>query len=612
MIPLYIAGCFGVLHPGDGRRGAVICGPLGDEALNSYRPLVFLAEQLAAADVPTLRLSHYGTGDSAGSDDQPDRFGQWLRSIAAAVAWLRRHRGVGPVTLIGHRVGASLAARAACDIDDVDSLVLLSPVSGRQLTHELTLAARISQRVWQTNHKTDDGTWFESQGLRIVRATRDALNALDIRKLPSRPAAQALLLDTEERPAVLTMAESLRHSGTMAVFDTCDDLDRMQRDSYAAGVPHVAFERIVGWVQSQPAGSDAARIVVSLAAASLDVGPARETPIRFGPDRSLFGILSLPRWPAPGAPAVLLVNTSANPRWGNARVAVDLARSLAADGVVSLRMDASGMGDTAPWTGEAGRPYAEATTTDTLHALGELAGRTQRPVVVLGVCSGAYHALQAACRDSRVGGLVLVNLQRFVWNEGDPSDAVRRSDLRPTRFYVRNIRSAQAWLRLLRADFDVANLVRVLATRLVRRSLAAIDPLLTLLAGGITRVGRVRRAMQALRDRGLPIFYVLGRNDPGMEELAEYFGREGWRLRRHPNVTIRVLEGADHTLGAHPLRATLIRDIRDWSRDNWPLRDAPVRDNPVLLTAAEQSQAGTRGMPILVRGRRNQARPVNG
>jgi hypothetical protein len=77
-------------------------------------------------------------------------------------------------------------------------------------------------------------------------------------------------------------------------------------------------------------------------------------------------------------------------------------------------------------------------------------------------------------------------------------------------------------------------------------------------------------------------------------------------------VTIRVLEGADHTLGAHPLRATLIRDIRDWSRDNWPLRDAPVRDNPVLLTAAEQSQAGTRGMPILVRGRRNQARPVNG
>src|SRR6202007_103220 len=89
MIPLYISRCFGVLHPGHGTRGAVICGPLTDEALNCYRPLVFLAEQLAAAEIPTLRLAYYGTGDSAGDDDEPARFDQWLHSIAAAVAWLR-------------------------------------------------------------------------------------------------------------------------------------------------------------------------------------------------------------------------------------------------------------------------------------------------------------------------------------------------------------------------------------------------------------------------------------------------------------------------------------------------------------------------------------------
>jgi alpha-beta hydrolase superfamily lysophospholipase len=607
MIPLYISGCFSVLHPGRGKRGALICGPLSDEALNSYRPLVFLAERLAAAGIPALRLAYYGTGDSAGDDEEPERFDQWLHSIDAGVAWLREHCGIEAVTLVGHRVGASLAARAACDIDAVDSLVLSSPISGRQLTHELTLAARISQRVWQTTHKVDDGTWFESQGLRIDHATRDALNALDIRKLPSPPAAQALLLDVEHRPAAQALAESLQRMGIVTTFEVCEGLDRMQRDSYAAEIPHAAFDRIVRWVQSQPVSPGTPRVADLQDGASLDMGPAREMPIRFGPDTTLFGILSVPEWASSDAPAVLLVNTSANPRWGNARIAVDLARGLAADGVISLRMDASGMGDAAPRTGEVGRPYAEATTVDALHAVAELALRTQRPVVVLGVCSGAYHALQAAYRDPRVAGLVLVNLQRFVWREGDPSDVVRRTDLRPTRFYLRNILSAQAWLRLLRADFDVANLVRVLAARLLRRTLSGIDPLLNLCPGGTTRVGRVRRAMQELRDRRLPMLYVLGCNDPGVEELAEYFGRDGWRLRRHPNVTIRVLQSADHTLGSHKLRAVVIKDIRDWCRDNWR-----VRDSKVQRIASEQSEGRRHEASRLMRTPRNEARPVNG
>jgi pimeloyl-ACP methyl ester carboxylesterase len=605
MIPLYISGCFGVLHPGHGRRGAVICGPLSDEALNTYRPLVFLAEQLAAAEIPTLRLAYYGTGDSAGDDDEPARFEQWLHSIAAAVAWLRKQCGVADVTLIGYRIGASLATRAACDIDAVDSLVLLSPISGRQLTHELTLAARISQRVWQTNHKVDDGTWFESHGLRIDHATRDALNKLDIRRLPVQPAERALVLDAESRPSVHALTDSLRQAGTEAVFELSEDLARMQRDSHTAEVPQTTFDRIVCWVRAQSAAPGAPRIADIDCGALLDLGHAREQPIRFGPDDALFGILTAPAWSSPNAPAMLLVNTSANPRWGNARIGVDLARSLAVEGVASLRMDAPGMGDTAPGTGEVGRPYAEATTAGVVHAAQELARRLHRPVVILGVCSGAYHALQAAGRDSLVSGLILVNLQRFVWREGDPSDIVRRTDLRPTRFYLRNILSAQAWLRLLRADFDVANLLRVVAMRLVRRGLAAIDPVLNVLPGGMTKVGRVRRTIQALGDRGMPMLYVLGCNDPGVEELAEYFGRDGWRLRLQPNVTIHMLPGADHTLGTHNLRATLIQLISEWCGQNWPVQDGKAERGAAVYardrrgTPATSTSAGRFGAAVL-------------
>ena len=569
MIPLYLSGCFGVLHRGGSRRGVLICGTLSDEALNAYRPLVILAEQLAAADFLTLRLSYYGTGDSAGEDSEPDRFTRWLDGIKAGITWLCAH-GVDAVTLIGHRVGAALAARAACDCDAVDSLVLLSPISGRHFLHEMTLAARISQRVWQTSHPVDDGTWFESHGLRIDRATRDALSALDLRKLTKPPARQALLLEPEIRPATQQAVAALRALGTHAAAEAFEDLGCLTRDSYLAEVPAPAFGRVVQWVRSLPATTGAGVADATDCEASLDLGAASETPIQFGPDAALFGVLSMPACLAPHAPAMLIVNTSANPRWGNARIAVDLARSLAADGVAVLRMDASGMGDSAPQTGDVGRPYAETVTHDVLYAAEELRRRTGRPVAVLGVCSGAYHALQAACGDTRIAGLVLVNLQRFVWRDGDAPDAIRRTDLRPTRFYLRQVLGVQAWRRLLRADFDVLNLARVLALRLVRRSIAAIDPLLAPVVGGATRVGRVRQAMRMLGQRGVPVLYVLGCNDPGVEELAEYFGRDGWRLRRQPHATLGSLAGADHTLGAAAVRAELIAQIRGWVREAWP------------------------------------------
>ena len=569
MIPVYLSGCFGVLHPAKGRRGALICGSLSDEALNAWRPFVFLAEQLAAAEIPVLRLCYYGTGDSAGEDSEPGRFTQWLDSIEAGITWLRAH-GVDAVTLIGHRVGAGLAARAACDIGAVDSLVLLSPLSGRHFLHEMTLAARISQRVWQTSHKVDDGTWFESHGLRIDRATREALSALDLRRLPAQPARWALVLEPELRTATQGVVDALQCLGTDATAEAFEDLGRLLRDSHQAEVPAPAFGRVVQWVRSLPSPAGSAIAPAADCRSSLDLCSAYETPIHFGPAAALFGILAIPAAPAAHAPAVLIANTSANPRWGNARIAVDLARSLAADGVAVLRMDASGMGDSAPQTGDVGKPYAEAVTRDVLHAVEELGRRTGRPVVVLGVCSGAYHALQAACHDTRIAGLVLVNLQRFVWRDGDAPDAIRRTDLRPTRFYLRQIFGVQAWRRLLRADFDVLNLARVLALRLVRRTIAAIDPLLALVFRGVTRVGRVRQAMQMLSGRGVRVLYVLGVNDPGVEELAEYFGHDGWRLQRLPNVTLRSLADADHTLGAAPVRMELIAQIRAWVHDSWP------------------------------------------
>jgi alpha-beta hydrolase superfamily lysophospholipase len=577
MIPLYISGCFGVLHPARGGRGVLVCGPLGDEVLSCYRPLVFLGAHIAEAGMPTLRLTWYGTGDSAGNDSEQGRVAQWLQGVRAGVDWLLQQCGVTRVTLIGHRIGAVLATYAACGTDAVDSLVLVAPIGGRQFLHELTLAARIAQRMWQTQHRVDDGTWFEANGLRIDHATRDELNMLDLDKLPAPPVLHALMLELAGRSTARGLSEALRRAGTSVTCEAHEDLPCMLRESYEAQAPQKAVASITRWLRSLPTSPVHSPGTGLQAPPSLELGTSHESPIQFGPEADLFAILTTPRWRAADVPAVLLVNASADPRFAIARVAVDLARGLADDGVMSLRIDAAGMGDAALRTGELGRPYSQTVTNDVLQGVAELARRAQRPVVVVGVCSGAYHALQAAVHDPLVRGLVLINLQRFVWREGDPSDLVRRNALRPSRFYARHLASARAWSRLIRADFDVANLARVFAIRVLRRGLATLEPLMGLLPGVSTRVGRVRGTMQTLSDRGVPILYVLGCNDPAVEELAEYFGGNGRRLRRLRNVTICMLQGADHTLSTYTVRASLIEHIRVWCRDGWRAHEAEMR-----------------------------------
>ena len=63
-----------------------------------------------------------------------------------------------------------------------------------------------------------------------------------------------------------------------------------------------------------------------------------ETPIGFGPDNGLFGILCEPETGEPDI-AVIICGGGRNPHYGVGRSAVYLARHLAAAGIASLRMD---------------------------------------------------------------------------------------------------------------------------------------------------------------------------------------------------------------------------------------------------------------------------------
>lgn len=135
-----------------------------------------------------------------------------------------------------------------------------------------------------------------------------------------------------------------------------------------------------------------------------------ESICNFGPDDGLFGILTTPEEGVrvPDAPTALILNAGIVHRVGPFRIHVDIARNLAAAGFSTLRLDLSGLGDSAPRTGKLElEDRARLDVSDAMDFLTRTTGQTK--FVLLGLCSGAYNAHQVAVKDDRIVGAVFMD-----------------------------------------------------------------------------------------------------------------------------------------------------------------------------------------------------------
>jgi alpha-beta hydrolase superfamily lysophospholipase len=143
-----------------------------------------------------------------------------------------------------------------------------------------------------------------------------------------------------------------------------------------------------------------------------------ELACQFGDHRRLAGILTEPAAPAPAAPApaapgprtaCVLVNAGLVPKSGPFRLYTELARRLAQGGVVTLRFDLGGIGDSFPEL--SGRPLRERTAAEIRAAVEEVRRRypSLSGLAVGGLCSGAEDALRYAEQDPGVTGVVMID-----------------------------------------------------------------------------------------------------------------------------------------------------------------------------------------------------------
>jgi pimeloyl-ACP methyl ester carboxylesterase len=128
---------------------------------------------------------------------------------------------------------------------------------------------------------------------------------------------------------------------------------------------------------------------------------------QFGEQRRLAGVITRPEGAVPRA-AVVLVSAGLTPKFGPFRLYAQLARRLAGEGLLTLRFDLGGIGD----SGQAypGLPLQERTALEIRSAVDHLSSLHGLDEVILGgLCSGAEDSLRYAETDPRVTGLLLMD-----------------------------------------------------------------------------------------------------------------------------------------------------------------------------------------------------------
>nr|WP_294524341.1 alpha/beta fold hydrolase [uncultured Rhodopila sp.] len=170
--------------------------------------------------------------------------------------------------------------------------------------------------------------------------------------------------------------------------------------------------------------------------------------VTIGRRQSLVGIVTQPAGYVPsGRPVCVILNSGIIHRVGHHRMYVALARMLAAAGSQVLRFDLSGIGDSENRLD--GLSPLDAAIADIREAVDWLAtSKSAQRIILIGLCSGADHALIYGSSDPRVAGLVLL----------DPS-------IPPTlqyycRYFARHLRQPKSWGDMLIGRGRVWNWIR--------------------------------------------------------------------------------------------------------------------------------------------------------
>jgi alpha/beta hydrolase family protein len=352
-----------------------------------------LGIELATRGFVAVRLDYPGIGDSSGSLDDIDVQHAWVDAIGEAAAYLRSF-GLTTISGVGMRLGATILASASAKGVALSSLVLWDPCeTGRSFLREVGALESLRRTDFEA---PSDGSVVTSEWT-FAPASVDQIRGLDLLHAASDLHADRLLIMTRDDRA---FPEKLRRrlEGRVVEWEVTSEQGTMlDVEPLKAVLASTAIDRIAAWLAE--GGAEAVPVVVDTTDASTivcgrrEANRVRETFVRLG-RRRLFGIVSEPLGESHG-PLVVFLNTANEEHVGTSRLWVELSREWSGDGMRCLRFDLTGVGDSPSLPRQPKRLWYEQEWLEDLgDVLSEMQPEDPTNVVLIGLCSGAYLAVE--------------------------------------------------------------------------------------------------------------------------------------------------------------------------------------------------------------------------
>jgi dienelactone hydrolase len=607
--PLYFdssgRSLFGWLHTArDGTAtaaGVVICKPFGYESICAHLGMREFARQLAAAGIPTLRFDYAGTGDSTDIPPMADQLPLWSEDVLAAVRALQSQTTVQQVYLLGFRLGGLVALLASRRGTSIAGAVLVAPVlSGRRYLRELKIT-QLSGASPVVQAKSDEAAAsMEIAGFELGAATLETLKATEIQASELPAGLKLLVIDSETLPMSRSWTEATEATGRRDLRYTQlpGMVEFLMTAPQFAQTPQQVIDEVLGWLPhrqtSAAAGPSSAVEGVtdpvplpspsSCAWLSDETGHSvAESAVAIRQEPLLFGVLTTPAPQEQRRRGVILVNAGSDYHIGASGLYVTLARKWAAAGYYVLRLDLGGLGDSEAHPGKRANNVFPTTALSDIEAAIAWLREAHRvgEVVLGGLCSGAYHALQAAISGLPIQRAFMVNPETFFWSEDMDIKDMQTVELvlKPNEYRGRFF-SWATWKKALTGNVDIPYIARLYA----RKAALSTGSVLRDLArrANIRLPNDLGQQLEGVASRGISMVFVFASGEPGLPILRLQSGVSLQRLGKR--CRIHTIDGADHVFSRKRSRATLAellsRELFSSEGENSARPSTPAADKP--------------------------------
>lgn len=255
---------FGVLHKPAASASLpsfVFCHPFGEEKLWTHRVFVAYARRLAAAGHTVLRFDYMGNGDSEGTFS--DSSLETARAdVRAAIDHVRRASGERAVSLLGLRLGATIASLVAEEADDIRHLVLWAPiVDGERymqellrinITTQMATFKEIRQERPALVEIMQRGSTVNVDGYEMSLPLYSEVAAVKLAATPHRYSGPCLIaqIDRQERPSPELQQLAASYNNATLTFAQEEPFWKEIARSYQQHAPNL-FAVTSDWLRAQ-------------------------------------------------------------------------------------------------------------------------------------------------------------------------------------------------------------------------------------------------------------------------------------------------------------------------------------------------------------------------